>query len=135
MKTSLKSGLTRAETLTIESDRCVQFLGPDTQVYSTPDMVSDLEYACLRLIAEHLDDTESSVGILVHLEHLAATPCGERVDVNVRIDKIEGAKIYLSAEVRDRVELLGRGEHVRYVINRKRHAQGLENKRRQLQSI
>jgi fluoroacetyl-CoA thioesterase len=135
MKTSLKPGLSRTETLTIDSGRCIQFLGEDAQVYSTPDMISDMEYACLRLIDEHLDDTESSVGVLVHLEHLAGTICGEPVEVIVQIDKIEGAKIYLSAEVRDRIELLGRGEHIRYVINRQRHAKGLENKRQQLQSL
>ena len=135
MKPSLKPGISRSETLIVDSDRCVQFLGKDTQVYSTPNMVSDVEYACLRLIDEHLDANESTVGVHVQMDHLAATPCGEQVDIQVRIDKVEGAKIFLSAQVRDRIELLGRGEHVRYVIDAQRHARGLESKRQKLQRL
>ena len=123
MTTRLKPGLERRETLIVDDDRCVQFLGKESRVYSTPDMVSDIEYACLRLIDEHLDRQQSSLGVLVHLEHLAATPCGEEV---------EGARVYLSAEVRDRIDVLGRGEHVRHVIDRRRLGKGLENKRRRL---
>ncbi len=132
MKTKLKPGLSRTESQFIDDSRCVQFLGEDTQVYSTPDMVSDVEYACLRLIAENLDDSQSSVGIRVCMEHLAATPGGERVEITVCIDKIEGAKIFLSAQVHDRIEMIGRGEHVRHVIDRDRHAGAIADKRQRL---
>jgi len=132
MNNSLILGLERRETLLVDNDRCVQFLGESDRVYSTPDMISDVEYACLRLIAEHIEETHSSLGVLVHWEHLAATPCGEQIHIHVRIDRIEGARVYLQAEVRDKIDLLGRGEHVRHVIDRQRLAQGLIKKRHRL---
>jgi len=135
MKATLKAGLRRLETLTVDPDRCVQFLGEQAQVYSTPDMVSDVEYACLRLIDEHLEDGESSVGVRVQLDHLAPTPPGAIVEVAVCIERIEGAKIFCSAELRDRIHLIGRGQHVRQVINCQRHARRLADKQRKLQAI
>ena len=87
------------------------------RLYSTPSMVRDIEYTCLNLIQEHLDESESSVGIHVAVDHLAATPLGQWVDVEVTVSEVDGRKVTLLASVRDAVEEVGRGEHVRFVID------------------
>ena len=62
MEPSLKPGVTATERIRIESDRTIAFMGESARVYNTPSMVSDVEYACLRLIQKHLDEEQSSVG-------------------------------------------------------------------------
>ena len=96
------------------------------RVYSTPSMVGDVEYATLRLVQDHLDEGESSLGIRIAVDHLAPTPPGEWVEIHLEIKSVEGRKVRVEAEVRDAIELVGRAEHVRFVIDVERHAERLK---------
>ncbi len=116
------------ERLTVDRDRTIAFLGEDRRVYSTPAMVSDIEYACYRLINEHLEPSESSLGIHVSVDHLGPTPMGAEVTVRARVAAVEGKKVTFEAEVSDAAELVGRGQHVRFVIDVERHEKRLKAK-------
>ena len=129
MKTTLAPGLTRTESVSVDRERTIDFLGEDMRVYSTPSMVDDVEYACFRLLEEHLDEGESSVGIQVSMDHVGATPMGQDVRVFVEIEKIDGLKVSFRSEVRDAIETVGRGAHTRFVIDTARHAARLADKR------
>jgi len=132
MRSTLESGTSLTERITIDRDRTISFLGEEMRLYSTPAMVRDVEYACLKLIQEHLDEGESSVGIRVAVDHLAATPLGQWVDVEVTVSEVDGRKVTLLASVRDAVEQIGRGEHVRFVIDVEKHRKRLQKKLAQL---
>jgi len=128
MHSSLKAGVERSERITVERERTIAFLGEDKRVYSTPAMVSDVEYACYRLIEAHLEPGESSLGIHVAVDHLGPTPLGAEVTVRVRVSAIEERKVTLEAEVSDAAEIVGRGRHVRFVIDVARHEKRLKAK-------
>lgn len=128
MQPSLKAGVEREERITVNRERTIAFLGEDKRVYSTPDMVSDVEYACYRLIEAHLEPGESSLGVHVSVDHLGPTPMGAEVRVRVRISAVEDRKVSLEAEVSDAAEVVGRGRHVRYVIDVARHEKRLNAK-------
>lgn len=128
MRPTLEPGTSRTERITIDRDRTIGFLGEEMRLYSTPSMVRDVEYTCLRLIQEHLDEGESSVGIHIALDHLAATPLGQWVDVEVTVSQVDGRKVTMLAKVRDAVEEVGRGEHVRFVIDVEKHRTRLQKK-------
>lgn len=133
MHSTLQPGVSRTERITIDRDRTIGFLGEKMRLYSTPSMVRDIEYACLQLIQDHLDEGESSVGIHIAVDHLAATPLGQWVDVEVTVSALEGRKVTLLASVRDAVEQVGRGEHIRFVIDVARHEKRLQQKLQQLE--
>jgi len=130
MELNLKPGVTASERIRVEADRTIAFMGEAARVYSTPSMVSDVEYACLRLIQKHLEMEQSSLGMHVSMDHLAPTPLGCEVTVNVTVSSIEGRKVTLDAQVRDAVEIVGRGVHVRYVIDVARQTHRVEEKRK-----
>jgi len=129
VKSTLAPGLTRTEAVSVDRERTIGFLGEDMRVYSTPSMVDDMEYACFRLLEEHLDEGESSVGIQVSMDHVGATPMGQDVRVIVEIEKVDGLKVSFRSEIRDAVETVGRGTHTRFVIETARHAERLADKR------
>ena len=129
METTLKPGVAASERIRVERDRCITFMGEAMRVYSTPSMVSDVEYACLRLIQKHLDEDESSVGMHVCIDHLAPTPIGCEVTVEVTVTAVEGRKVSMDARVHDALELVGSGVHVRYVVDVARQARRLEEKK------
>lgn len=129
MEAELKAGITATERIRVDRDRCIAFMGEAMRVYSTPSMVSDVEYACLRLIQKYLPETQSSVGMHVRIDHLAPTPIDSEVEIHVAVSAIDARKVSLEASVRDAVELVGSGVHVRYVIDVARQARRIEEKK------
>ncbi len=121
-------GVERRERVVVDRERTIGFLGDAKRVYSTPAMVSDIEYACYRLIQEHLDAGESSLGVHVSVDHLGPTPLGAEVTVTVRVSAVEGRKVSLDAEVNDAAEQVGRGRHVRFIVDLARHEKRLKAK-------
>lgn len=131
MKTSLVAGIRKVEHAAVDESNTISFLGEELRVYSTPSMVRDVEYACWRLIGEHLDPGETSLGVHVSVDHLGATPIGHRVEIAVTVQSVEGRKVILDAEVRDGIEVVGRGAHVRVVaeVERLRSKVGAKRER------
>ena len=132
MKKSLAPGVRRVEHVTADDSNTISFLGDGLRVFSTPSMVHAVEYACFRLIAEHLDPGESSLGVHVGMDHLGVTPIGHRVEIAVTARAVEGRKVTLDAEVRDAVEIVGRGVHVRVVTEVERFRPKVRTKRERL---
>jgi fluoroacetyl-CoA thioesterase len=134
MDPNLKPGVSATEHVLVERDRSIGFMGERARVYSTPSMVNDVEYACLRLIQKYLAEEESSVGMTVSIDHLAPTPIGCEVQVKVTVSAVDGCKVTLDAEVRDAAEVVGSGVHVRYVIDVARQARRIGEKRALIES-
>ena len=132
MKTSLVAGIRRVEHAVADESNTIDFLGEALRVYSTPSMVHDVEYVCWRLIGEHLDPGETSLGVHVAVDHIGATPIGHRVEIAVAVQSVEGRKVTLEAEVRDAVEVVGRGTHVRVVTEVDRLRPRVGSKRERL---
>jgi predicted thioesterase len=129
MKSTLKVGLASTTHATVDESRCIGFMGKEGMVYSTPRMVLDVEYACRNLLLEHLDDGEDSVGSHISIDHLAATPLGLDVTIDVRIVEIEKRRVTFEVAVRDPVEDCGRGKHVRFVVDKARSFERILAKR------
>ena len=117
MKPSLVPGLQFDKRIAVDEERCISFMGRENMVYATPRMVSDVEYACRDFLLAHLDAGEDSVGAQVSLEHLAATPPDTEVFISIKIFKIEGRRVSFEFSVRDPLEEVGRGSHVRFVVD------------------
>ena len=129
MKSSLKAGLAFERSLTVDETRCIGFMGKEGMVYATPRMVSDVEYACRDFLLQHLDPGEDSVGAHVSIDHLAATPLGLGVTIEVRVAEVERRRVTFEFSVRDPVEECGRGRHVRFVVETAKTRERLAAKR------
>jgi fluoroacetyl-CoA thioesterase len=129
MKSSLKTGLSFSNSLTVDEARCIGFMGKEGMVYATPRMVSDVEYACRDWLLQHLDAGEDSVGAHVSIDHLAATPLGLKVTVEARVAEVDRRKVVFDFSVKDEIEEVGRGKHVRFVVENAKRAERLAAKR------
>ena len=129
MKPSLEPGISAARELTVDESRCIGFMGKEAAVYATPRMVSDVEYTCRDMLLEHLDSGEDSVGAHVSIDHLAATPMGLSVTVQVRVTEVDRRKVVFEFTVKDPVEEVGRGKHVRFVVETAKTRERLAAKR------
>lgn len=129
MKSTLKPGLAFAKTLVVDEDRCIGFMGREGMVYATPKMVSDVEYACRDWLLGHLDAGEDSVGARVVIDHLAATPLGLEITIEVRIEEVDRRRVTFAFSVKDPLEECGRGTHVRFVVDNAKTFERLKAKR------
>jgi predicted thioesterase len=128
MKGSLKAGVATSKTVTVDESRCIGFMGKEGAVYATPRMVSDVEYTCRDFLLEHLEPGEDSVGAHVSIDHLAPTPIGLAVTIDVRVAEVDRRKVVFSFVVRD-IEEVGRGTHVRFVVDTAKTRERLAAKR------
>ena len=126
-------GLKFKRDIEVDESRVITFMGDDLRVYETPSMIADMEYACRDLLHENLPAGWDSVGVIVDIEHLAATPMLEIVSVQVEIVEIKNRRIRFKCEVRDALEIVGRGYHDRFIINVDNHRTRVSEKRSKMQ--
>ena len=129
MKGSLKPGVATTKTITVDEARCIGFMGKEAAVYATPRMVSDVEYTCRDFLLQHLDPGEDSVGAHVSIDHLAATPLGLQVTIEAKVAEVDRRKVTFEFSVHDSVEQVGRGKHVRFVVETAKTRERLAAKR------
>jgi len=128
MKPTLSPGATRVRRITIEGDRTISFMGEEARTYATPSMIRDIELTCRELILEHADPGEDSVGMEVAVKHLAPTLLGMTVEIAVRVIAAEGRKITFAAIVKDELDDVGAGTHIRFVVDKAKTFERLKAK-------
>ena len=99
------------------SDTAKEVGSGDLLVYATPCMVALMEGAACEAIAGALKDTETTVGTLLNVEHLSATPVGLEVRAEAEVTAIEGKVITFEVAAFDEAGQIGKGIHKRVIVN------------------
>jgi predicted thioesterase len=128
MSDTLKAGLTATRRIDVDTDRTISFMGDDCRVYSTPNLLYDIEMACRDLLLEHIGEGKDSVGTRVELDHVGATLMGMWVEITVTLDEVNGGAVNFSFSARDALEEVARGKHNRFVVGVEKTAQRLKAK-------
>lgn len=126
MKASLKPGIHYQHSFTVPASKTVPSLYPEAEefiampeVFATGFLVGFLEWACIKAINPHLDwPAEQTVGTHIDVSHEAATPPGLTVTASVELVAVEGRKLVFAVEAHDGVDLISRGRHERFIIDR-----------------
>ena len=133
MKDGLRPGIEHVETIEIDTERTIAFMGDELRVYATPSMVLDAELTCRQLLVAWHDDGEDSVGARVEIDHLGPTLLGQRVTVTCRVTEVALPRVAFAIDVRDEIDLVGRAMHVRFVIDKAKQAERLRKKAARVQ--
>ena len=86
-------------------------------VYATPCMVALMEGAACEAIAEALSDTQTTVGTMLNVEHISATPVGMDVRAEAEVTAVEGKVITFELRAFDEAGQIGKGTHKRVIVN------------------
>ena len=69
----------------------------------------------------HLDwPAEQTVGIHIDVNHIAATPSGLEVTVHTKLVEMDGKRLVFEVEAHDGIDLISKGTHERFIINKER---------------
>jgi predicted thioesterase len=128
MSETLKVGLSGARHVDINRERTISFMGEDCRVYSTPNLLYDIEMTCRDLLLAHIGEGKDSVGTRVELDHVGATMLGMWVDITVTVCEVNGAAVTFDFTARDAIEEVARGKHSRFVVGLEKTAQRLKAK-------
>ena len=124
MKSTLTPGLTHRFVYRVPDNKTVPHLYPEVadfqampRVFATGYMVGLMEWACMQLMAPHLDAGEGSLGVHIDVNHTAATPPSFTVTVDVRCTDVAGRKISFEVVAHDGIDQIGKGRHERFVVD------------------
>ena len=128
MKKTLKPGIRFEHRLIVPPSKTVPALYPEAEeflvmpeVFATGFLVGFLEWACIKAVNPHLDwPEEQSVGTHIDVSHEAATPPGLEVTASVELIGVEGRKLIFDVSAHDGVDLISRGRHERFIINKEK---------------
>jgi predicted thioesterase len=113
----------------VTPERTASHIGSGSvRVYATPAMVLFVERTCHAMIARHLPEGKTSVGVALRVRHLAPTPLGAVVHLRAEVIGVAGGAIDFRARLRDDVEDIGEVEHRRQVVETARFLRRVEAK-------
>jgi fluoroacetyl-CoA thioesterase len=138
MKETLKTGIRYEHKFVVPTSKTVPALYPESEefvvmpeVFATGFLVGFLEWACIKAINPHLDwPTEQTVGTHIDVSHQAATPPGLQVTATVELIEIEGRKLVFAVEAHDGIDLISKGRHERFIINKEKFVAKVSEKRK-----
>ena len=117
----------------LETDTPTAVLGQDfPQVFSTPRVIGLMETAAHAAVADQLPEGQTTVGSLVNIRHMAATPVGVEVRARAELIEVAGRRLRFKVEAWDPLEKIAEGEHERFIIDVGRFIARLEEKRKNL---
>ena len=86
------------------------------KVYATPAMLALIEKASCEALNGLLNEGETSVGTLLNVKHLAATPVGMKVSATAELIERDGRKLVFNVSASDECGLIGEGIHERFIV-------------------
>ncbi|OIO91530.1 MAG: hypothetical protein AUK03_10935 [Anaerolineae bacterium CG2_30_64_16] len=111
-------GLTGEASVQVTAEVTARHLGSGAvAVFATPEMVRLMERAAVHALADHLAPGQQSVGTLVHVKHLAATPLGATVTARAELIATDGRRLTFRVSAHDGADLIGEGLHERSLID------------------
>src|ERR1043165_1596625 len=125
----VKPGLRGEAGLLVSEEHTAPRVGSGAiHVLATPVMINLIEAAALAAVERLLPPGHQSLGTVLNVRHIAATPVGMGVTAPATVRKVEGRTIYFTGEARDERELIGDGTHERVVVNVEKFDQRVKRK-------
>ncbi len=111
-------GLNGTATAEVIPELTARHLGSGTvAVFATPEMVRLMERAAVNALAPYLAPGQQSVGTMIAVKHLAATPLGAVVTARAELIAVDGRRLTFKVTAHDGMDLIGEGTHERALID------------------
>jgi predicted thioesterase len=130
----VKIGSTKERSIITNSNQTTSFLWEGENVLSTPSMISEMEETCRLLLKDFFlkNDEWDSVGTIVEIRHIAATPVGSKILLKAIVESVNNRKVMFKVEASDEIEKIGYGRHERSIINIPRFKSKFEEKKKKI---
>ena len=113
----MEAGITGKQTITVTEEKTAQAMGSGTlPVFATPAMIALMENTAYKSVADELEEGAGTVGTLMNVKHVAASPVGMKITCETELTKVDGRALTFSVKAFDEAGLIGEGEHERFIV-------------------
>lgn len=112
-----------AATLAERCDTALEVGSGSLLVFATPCMAALMEGAACNAIEEALPEGKTSVGTVLNIEHISATPVGMEVRAEAEVTAVEGNTLTFAVIAYDEAGKIGSGVHKRVIVSAERFLQ------------
>ncbi len=118
MKESLVVGIKGNRSVVVdETNTASSFLSGNLDVFATPAMIALMENTALQSVKGYLEEGQGTVGTLVNVTHIAATPMGATVCCESELVEIDRKRLVFKVSAYDDGGMIGSGMHERFIID------------------
>ena len=96
-----------AETVVVYENTAAAVGSGALEVFSTPSMIALMEKASRELVQPYLEEGQSTVGTLVNIKHLSASPVGMTITCKTELVDIDRRRLVFHVECYDTAGLIG----------------------------
>ena len=117
----MEKGLKHISTTTVTAANTALTMGSgDMEVFATPTMVALMENAAMKAVAPHLPEGSTTVGAMMQTSHIKPSAPGETVTAEAVLQEVDGRKLTFRVTASDSEGTIGKGIHIRYIVDRER---------------
>lgn len=109
-----------ATTVVVHENTAAAVGAGGVEVFGTPLMIALMENAAWRAVVDGLDEGQVTVGTVVNIRHLGATPLGQQVRATAELTEIDGRRLVFKVEAYDERQKIGDGIHERFIVDLQR---------------
>jgi len=125
----IKIGLKGKKEMVVERKDLASFVGNiGADVLATQRIVVLMERAAMNAIEGFLPEGKMTVGTMINMKHLAATPLGVRVRAEASLTEVDGRRLFFEVMVYDEFEKIAEGENERFIVSVDRFLEKVKEK-------
>ena len=126
----MEAGITGKQTITVTEENTAQAMGSGTlPVFATPAMIALMENTASKSVEAKLDEGAGTVGTLINVKHVAATPVGMEVTCETKLVEVDRKRLVFEVKAYDAAGVIGEGTHERFIIDNERFLAKAEAKK------
>lgn len=114
----MQVGIIGKQTITVTADKTAQVMGSGKlPVFATPAMIALMENTASNSVECGLEEGQGTVGTLIDVKHVAATPVGMEVTCETKLVEVDRKRLVFEVKAYDAAGIIGEGTHERFVID------------------
>ena len=114
----LKAGIKGSAEVKVTEANSAKVMGSGSlDVFATPAMIALIEKAAAESVLPYLEEGQTTVGTLINVKHVAATPLGCTARSECELIEVDGRRLVYNVSAYDNAGLIGEGVHERFIIS------------------
>lgn len=125
----MEIGIKNTLTLTVgEKDTAAAHGSGTLKVFATPAMIALMEKTAMESVSDFLNEGEATVGTLINVKHISATPIGCRVTCESELIEADGRRLVFKVRAFDNGGDIGEGVHERFIVKSEKFFEKTQSK-------
>lgn len=126
----MEAGIMGKQTMIVTEDKTAEVMGSGMlPVYATPAMIALMENTAASSVQEQLEEGQGTVGTLINVKHVSATPVGMEVTCETKLVEVDRKRLVFEVKAYDTAGIIGEGTHERFIIDNEKFMGKVEGKK------